>query len=41
MIACSSTKAKYKALADSIADFIRLQYLLSDLQISPSSAPAL
>jgi histone deacetylase 1/2 len=41
MIACSSTEAKYKALADNIVEIIWLQYLLSDLQITSSSVPTL
>jgi len=34
----SSTKAEYKALADSIAEVLWLRYLLSDLCFPPSSA---
>ena len=37
-IARSSIEAEYKALADDIAEVIWLQYLLSDLHITPSSA---
>jgi len=38
-VACSSTEAEYKALADGTAEVIRLQYLLTDLQIPSASAP--
>jgi histone deacetylase 1/2 len=38
-VARSSTEAEYKALADGTAEIIRLQYLLTDLQIPSTSAP--
>jgi len=38
-VARSSTEAEYKALADGTAEVIRLQYLLTDLQIPFASAP--
>jgi hypothetical protein len=38
-VACSSTKAEYKALADGTAEIIWLQYLLTNLHIPSVSAP--
>jgi len=40
-ITCSSTEAKYKALADGTAEVIWLQYLLIDLQVPLVSAPTI
>jgi histone deacetylase 1/2 len=40
-VACSSTEAEYKALADGTAEVIWLQYLLTDLQVPSVSAPTI
>ena len=40
-VACSSTEAEYKALADGTVEVIWLQYLLTDLQVPSVSAPTI
>nr|GEU60298.1 hypothetical protein [Tanacetum cinerariifolium]GEU60380.1 hypothetical protein [Tanacetum cinerariifolium] len=40
-VSCSSTEAKYKALADTVVELTWLQALLHELGIRPSSTPIL
>ena len=40
-MACFSTKAKYRALADTTSELLRLRWLLKDLSVSTSSATPL